>query len=78
MPDWLENAVNGLTAEFRVLLAGLAADLRQLDDRITRLDDWISQGVKNNPMARRLLALRGVGPLTASALAGALGVLANG
>ena len=73
LPDWLENAVNGLTAEFRALLADLATDLRQLDDRIASLDERISRCVKDDPIARRLLALRGVGPLTASALAGVLG-----
>jgi len=73
LPDWLEDAENGLTDNFRVLLADLADDLRYLDERIANLDEWIAQGVKDDPVARRLLALRGVGPLTASALAGALG-----
>ena len=73
VPDWLEDAENGLTAEFRALLADLAADLRHLDDRIESLDEQIARGDKNDPVAQRLLALRGVGPLTASALAGALG-----
>ena len=40
-----------------------AADLRYLDDRIYSLDEWIGRSVKNDPMARRLLVLRGVGPL---------------
>jgi transposase len=73
LPDWLEDPANGLTVEFRVLLAGLADDLRQLDDRIGSLDERIGQCVKNDPVARRLMELRGVGPLTASALAGAPG-----
>ncbi len=73
VPEWLENGDNGLTDEFRSLLADLGVDLRQLDDRIVRLDDTIAQFVKNDPIARRLLELRGVGPLTASALSGALG-----
>jgi transposase len=73
LPDWLEDAENGLTIDFRALLADLATDLRQLDDRIASLDERIVQCVKNDPVARRLLELRGVGPLTASALVGALG-----
>jgi transposase len=73
LPDWLEDAENALTADFRSLLADLADDLRYLDERITRLDERITQSVKADPVARRLLALRGVGPLTASALAGTLG-----
>lgn len=70
---WLEDAENGLTDEFRILLAGLADDLRYLDNRITRLDEQIGQCVHKDPVARRLLDLRGVGPITASALASALG-----
>jgi transposase len=73
LPEWLEDAENELTDEFRVLLADLGADLRQLDDRVTHLDEWIAQCVRRDPVAQRLLNLRGIGPLTASALSGALG-----
>jgi transposase len=73
LPDWLEDAENALTVGFRSLLADLAEDLRYLDDRIALLDEQIAKRVKEDPVARRLLALRGIGPLTASALAGALG-----
>jgi transposase len=73
LPRWLEDAENGLTDAFRTLLAGLAEDLRCLDSRITGLDERIAQNVKEDPVAQRLLELRGIGPLTASALAGALG-----
>jgi transposase len=73
LPEWLEAAENGLTDNFRVLLADLAEDLRYLDGRIVGLDEQIAQCVKSDPVARRLMELRGVGPLTASALAGALG-----
>lgn len=73
LPRWLEDADIELTNDFRILLAGLADDLRYLDHRITRLDERIAENVKRDPVARRLLELRGVGPLTASALAGALG-----
>jgi len=54
-------------------LNGLAEDFRHLDDRITSLDERISQSVQHDPIASKLMTLRGVGPLTASALAGALG-----
>lgn len=73
LPQWLEDAENGLTDAFRALLFDLAEDLRHFDHRIADLDDQITQAVKADPVARRILELRGVGPLTASALAGALG-----
>lgn len=73
LPQWLEDGDNGLTDMFRALLFDLAGDLRNLDRRIAGLDDCIEKTVQADPAARRLLELRGVGPLTASALAGALG-----
>ncbi|GHC28331.1 Transposase IS116/IS110/IS902 family protein [Aidingimonas halophila] len=73
LPRWLEDAENGLTDAFCVLLAGLAEDLRHLDERITTITARIEQQVQADPVATRLMTLRGVGPLTASALAGALG-----
>jgi len=72
LPCWLEDADNELTHEFRVVLAGLAEDLQHLDDRITALTDRIQQHAQTDPIAKRLLNLRGVGKVTASALAGAL------
>ena len=73
LSGWLEDAENGLSDSFRILLNGLAEDLRYLDDRIQELDERISDSVKQDPVAKRLMTLRGVGPLTASALLGALG-----
>ena len=73
LPQWLEDGENGLTDNFRALLSDLADDLGYLDDRIAGLDERIAASVKADPVAQRLLELRGVGPLTASALAGALG-----
>jgi transposase len=46
-PQWLEDAENGLTNEFRALLAHLADDLRHLDCRI-------AQTVKADAAARLL------------------------
>jgi transposase len=73
LPEWLEDASNGLSDRFRRLLAGLAEDLRYLDARIGQLDEELATIVRETPAARRLLALRGVGPKIATALVGALG-----
>jgi len=73
LPCWLEDAENGLTESFRRLLAGLRQDLQWLDERIEDLNASIDRLVKEDPVAQRLLGLRGVGPLSASALADALG-----
>lgn len=73
IPQWLEDVDNGLTMSFRSQLAQLYEDLRYLQDRVQELDDSINEAVKQDPVAQGLMVLRGVGPLTASALSGALG-----
>jgi transposase len=73
VPQWLEDASNGLSARFRRLLAGLAEDLRGLDQRIEAVDQEIASIATESPVAQRLLTLRGVGPMIATALIAALG-----
>ncbi|QIR13405.1 IS110 family transposase [Shewanella aestuarii] len=73
IPLWLEDVENGLSALFRSLLLDLFDDLRRLQERVDKLDNLIQQEVKNDPVARSLLELRGVGVLCASALSCAIG-----
>lgn len=73
VPDWLEDADNGLTMRFRRLLAGLWEDLRALDARVAELDQEIQVLAKESAVAQRLQQLRGVGPITATALVAAVG-----
>ena len=74
LPKWLEDAENGLSELFRTLLNSLAEDLRYLDDRIKSLDENITENVQQkDPVAQSLDDVAWVGPLTASALSGALG-----
>lgn len=73
VPQWLEDGSNGLTPCFRQLLDGLWKDLRALDDRMTELDGQIAVIAKQNPTAKRLQKLRGVGPLIATALVATVG-----
>lgn len=71
--QWLEDAHNGLSDRFRRLLAGLFEDLLRLDERVAALDEEIAALVREMPAAQRLLQLRGVGPISATALVAALG-----
>jgi transposase len=73
LPCWLEDAENGLSARFRRLLNGLWGDLRTLDERIAELDREIAMIAQNDPTAKRLQQLRGVGPIIATALVAAVG-----
>ena len=73
IPDWLEDAENGLTDYFRSLLHGLWDDLLSLEDRITELDKEITRLANGNEVTRRLQQLRGVGPMIATALVATVG-----
>ncbi len=73
LPGWLEDAENGLSERFRRLLNGLWGDLVELDTRVGELDDEIDAIAKRDPVAKRLQQLRGVGPITATALSAAVG-----
>ena len=73
LPEILEDAENGLTVDFRALLDGLREDLVNLDGRITTLDLAIQNLAQEHAGAKRLQQLRGIGPITATALIAALG-----
>jgi len=45
----------------------------ELDTRVGELDDEVAAIAKSDPMAQRLQQLRGVGPITATALVAAVG-----
>ena len=61
IPVWLETADNGLTFLFRELLQGLWEDLSVLDRRMAELDQQIAMIAQQDPVARRLKQMRGVG-----------------
>jgi len=73
IPLWLEDASNGLTIQFRKLLHGLWGDLRSLDERMKELDHQIAIIAQENPTAKRLQQVPGIGPLIATALVGTMG-----
>ena len=73
IPEWLEDADNGLSFLFRQLLQGLWGDLHALDQRMAELDKQIGVMAQQDPVAKRLQQLRGVGPLIATALIATVG-----
>jgi transposase len=73
IPEWLEAADNGLTFLFRELLQGLWEDLSVLDRRMAELDQQIAVIAQQDPVARRLQQMRGVGPLITTALVATIG-----
>jgi transposase len=73
LPQLLEDAEQGLTADFRGLLAGLNQDLVRLDERLDELDKQIKTLANNHPAAKRLQQIPGIGPVIATALICAIG-----
>lgn len=73
IPSWLEDPDNGLSERFRRLLNGLWEDLKGLDERVAELDAEIATIAQQDPSVQRLQQLRGVGPITATALVAAVG-----
>jgi transposase len=73
LPEWLEDAENGLTDNFRSLLHGLWNDLLTLEYRLKGLDKEIEKLARSFEVTKRLQQLRGVGPLVATALVATVG-----
>jgi transposase len=62
LPAWAQRA-----------LADLLAHLSHLDDRIEEYDTHLKLAARADPRARRLMTLRGVGPIGASAIVATVG-----
>jgi len=73
LPVLIEDAEAVFSEPFRWLLEGLREDLVYLDERVQTLDGRIARLATEDEAARRLLRLRGVGPITATALVASLG-----
>ena len=73
LPRILEDAELGLSGSFRILLAQLQLELKQLGARIEEMDTVIQREARENEACQRLTAIPGVGPVTATALVGAIG-----
>ncbi len=68
IPEILEDAGNGLTASTRDLFARLHAQFRELDRQVSELEKEIRLVHRDDEASRRLEAIPGIGPVTASAL----------
>jgi transposase len=73
IPCWLEDGENGLSGLFRRLLHGLWLDLQTLDQRVRELDREVKLIADSDADAQRLQQLRGVGPISATALVASVG-----
>ena len=73
LPGILEDAETKLSGALRFLLAQLKLELDQLAERMDQADAAIAQGVRQSEACRRLMAIPGVGPVTATAMIASIG-----
>jgi transposase len=73
LPAILEDADNRLSGLLRMLLAQLQGELRQLQSQIEEADTLIGKAAGDHEACRRLMAIPGVGPVTATAVVASIG-----
>ena len=70
---FLDDAESGLTAFARETFSELSEQLRDLDSRIERVTHRVEGVYRVHPVCRKLAAVPGIGPLTATALLATVG-----
>ncbi len=73
LPRILENAELKLSGAVRTLLAQLKVELDQLAERIAAMDRVIDQTSSEHEGCKRMQAIPGIGPVTATAIVAAIG-----
>ena len=73
LPAILEDAELKLSGALRTLLAKLKVELDQLAGRIAEVDRVIEQTASEHEARKRMLAIPGIGPVTATAIVASIG-----
>lgn len=73
LPEILEEAENGLSDPARALFADLWQQILPLDEAVAKCQRRIEVICRENAACQRLLQVRGIGPLSATALVAAVG-----
>jgi transposase len=73
LPEILEDAENGLSTSARTVFAELYEQLVALDGQIAAYEEQLRAVYRNSPVSQQFGTVPGVGPLTATAMAAALG-----
>jgi len=73
LPEILEDADTNLSGRLRLLLAQLQQELKQLQSQIDEIDLGIVQAAGEHEACQRLMAIPGIGPVTATAIVSAIG-----
>ena len=77
VPELIEDASNDLSGLFRLLIQRLMEHLKELDRQASELEAQIAAWHRDNELSRKLAAVPGIGPITASALVATVGNAKN-
>lgn len=69
----IDTPDNGLPGEMRELLRNLKEELQGHDERLAKLEKLIQHQVQKDKRVERLMAIEGVGPISATAVVSAVG-----
>jgi len=72
-PGILEDGENGLPGTMRQLLSRLTDNLKEMDRQVQELEKQIQMWHRDNEASRKLEAIPGIGPITASAIVATVG-----
>jgi transposase len=73
LPAILEDGENALPGMMRQLLARLGENLKELDQQVGELERQITLWHRDNEQSRKLEAIAGIGPITATAFVATVG-----
>ena len=73
LPDILAKRTDVLSPRMVRIIADLASDWRQLDERIEPVTDEIETLAKSDSSCRRVMTVPGIGPIISSAMVAAIG-----
>ncbi|MGO9445783.1 MAG: IS110 family transposase [Thiobacillaceae bacterium] len=73
VPEILEDGENGLPGILRQLIERLANNLQEMDRQVSEMEAQIQLWHRENEASRKLAAIPGLGPITASAIVATVG-----
>lgn len=73
LPVILAKCEGDMTSTFQAILVELLEHMRVVEERIARTNQWITAFMKRSALCRKIEAIDGVGPITATAMVAAVG-----
>lgn len=72
-PQILANCEGEVTSVCQAMLLELVQQIQELEERVKRAESWIKAFMKRSALCKKISAIDGVGPITATAMMAAVG-----